>query len=403
MRSANLAKFGKSLERFFCQWCRLSHKIIFGFSLLALLSLSICLGFLLFVYFYPWRTVVILQNSDEVRATGGFFGSLALIEHRGHRLKKLTFYDVYDLDSQLTNFPPAPFGVRLYLSGGQNALHLQDANWDRDFPTSAARINELLQSQLPQPIHFIVAINAGLIKNYLTEFGELAFAHRGEQLTVNADNFTTIARQDHQIFNPERQEKTNFMRAILPSLREHWRQQGGLLNYRLPAFLRQQFASRQIQVYATNPLYQSLIAFWGIDGATRQSKNCQRLYYVESNVGINKSNAHTHTTLSLTPISNKQTTLKITINNDNPYPASEMITKRLHYANFARLLLPPEVKLQAWRLNGEATTAASISNLQDSSGNWWQEQGLLVMVSEQASAVLEADLIGEQACFEVVN
>lgn len=403
MRSANFARVSKFLGKFFHQWCRLRHKIIFGFSLIVLPILSICIGFLFFAYCYSWRTLVILQNSDEIRATGGFFGSLALIEHRFHQIKKLTFYDVYDLDSQLTNFPTAPFGVRSYLSGGQNALHLQDANWDRDFPTSAERINQLLESQLPQPIHFVVAINAQLIKNYLAEFGELTLEHNGEKLIINEDNFTTIARQDHQIFNPKRQEKTTFLRLILPAISEHWRQRVGILSCRLPAFLRQQFVSRQIQVYSTNPLHQKLIAFLGIDGATRQSKNCQRLYYVESNVGINKSNAHTHTALSLTPIVNGQTTLKITINNDNPYPVSKMVTKRLHYANFARLLLPPQVKLQVWRLNGEATVAAGINHLQDSGGNWWQEQGLLVMVGEQESATLEADLISEQSCFEVVN
>lgn len=395
------------LRHFFGHRCQFVfqhlRKIIFGFLLIILSLMAIVLGFLLFVYFYPWRTLLILQNSDEVRATGGFFGSLALIEHQGHQLKQLTFFDVYDLDSQLTNYPPAPFGVRSYLSGGQDALHLQDANWDRDFPTSAERIATMLQKHWLEPIHFIVAVNAQLIQNYLATYGEIALTQDGETLLVNEKNFTTLARKDHQIFNPQRQEKTIFLRLMLTALKNNWRQQGGKFNSQLFAFLRQQFISRQIQIYATNPLYQSLIAFLGIDGATKQPNNCQRLYYVESNVGINKSNAHTHTTFSLTPIVNKKTTLSITINNDNVYPTSKLVTKRLHYANFARLLLPPKVVLQAWRINGESTMAADINYFQDSQGNSWQEQGLLVLVAEQSSATLEADLVSEQDCLEVVN
>src|SRR5579859_7780532 len=85
------------------------------------------------------RYVILFQNSEELRATGGFMGSYALVELQNGRLTKLDIQDIYQPDGQFYGFVEAPPGVKDYLSSGKG-LRLPDANWSPDFPTSAAAI-----------------------------------------------------------------------------------------------------------------------------------------------------------------------------------------------------------------------------------------------------------------------
>lgn len=82
------------------------------------------------------RWVVMFQNITELRPTGGFTGSYALVELRNRTLQLLGVEDIYDADGQVARFRDAPLGIREYTSGN-NGLRLPDSNWWPDFPTSA--------------------------------------------------------------------------------------------------------------------------------------------------------------------------------------------------------------------------------------------------------------------------
>ena len=50
---------------------------------------AVVLGMVIFLFLHSWQSVVILQNSDELRATGGFFGSLVSFQHQGIKFTNL--------------------------------------------------------------------------------------------------------------------------------------------------------------------------------------------------------------------------------------------------------------------------------------------------------------------------
>lgn len=364
---------------------------------------AVVLGMVIFLFLHSWQSVVILQNSDELRATGGFFGSLVSLQHQGIKFTNLEFSDVYHLDGQISTFPPAPVAVRRYLSGGVNALHLQDANWERDFPTSAQTILSLLKNAGSDNFDFLVAVNSRLITNYLAEFGTLSVNINGVATTLDEHNFTTQARQDHEIFNPQRQNKTVFLQAAWNALQADLRQKKISTYLKLASFLLRQLQQRQIQIYALNPLYQRILKILRWSGHMSQPHDCQRIYFVESNVGINKSNAQTATSLSLKTTGDKTAQLEAVFTNSNQYPQSNLVTKRLHYANYQRLFLPPGVNIIAMKVAGEASSPADYRQISDSSGHLWQEAGFLLMIAEGSQLKLEIDLAGETGCFEVVN
>jgi hypothetical protein len=98
-----------------------------------------------FLGFQGARTYLILgQNQQEIRATGGFIGvALQATVDRGH-LADLEYHDsttVDRLSPKHPNNPAPPEPIYWYLWMGK--LLFRDANWSPHFPTSAARLAEL--------------------------------------------------------------------------------------------------------------------------------------------------------------------------------------------------------------------------------------------------------------------
>ncbi len=83
------------------------------------------------------RYLVVLQNSDELRPTGGFLGTIGYIKVKSADMKEMRFDDVYSIDNPISGVwkeqPPAPIKQHL----GVPAWFLRDRNWSPDFPTSA--------------------------------------------------------------------------------------------------------------------------------------------------------------------------------------------------------------------------------------------------------------------------
>lgn len=62
----------------------------------------------------PTRILVLNQNNDELRAGGGFPGTVFLIELEGGKIKKITFHDIYELDSRITEYIEPPEGINQF-------------------------------------------------------------------------------------------------------------------------------------------------------------------------------------------------------------------------------------------------------------------------------------------------
>ena len=85
------------------------------------------------------RYLVLAQDPAELRPTGGYIGTVSIVEFRDGDMTSHDFQDVFDLDLQpgLAYVAP-PQALRDHLLGDVPWL-LADANWSPDFPTSASR------------------------------------------------------------------------------------------------------------------------------------------------------------------------------------------------------------------------------------------------------------------------
>ncbi|MEI7620150.1 MAG: DUF4012 domain-containing protein [Candidatus Falkowbacteria bacterium] len=148
--------------------------------------------------------LVLLQNSDELRPTGGFLGTLGVLQTNLGDLVNFRTSDAYHLDMPASldpNFkvaPPAP--IAKYL--GTDRWFLRDSNWSPDWPTSAQKIqwfyyNEAKYNSDPAikntpQFDGVVAITPRLVTDLLYIVGPITVG--GQE--YNKDNFTDLLQYE---------------------------------------------------------------------------------------------------------------------------------------------------------------------------------------------------------------
>jgi len=131
------------------------------------------------------RILILFQNENEPRSTGGFVGTMAVADFGGGRVK-WSFEDVYALDRLV------PEGAKLeapaFFHGLSRTISLRDANFWPDFPTSAEKIREFFSAIGEKVPDTIVAVNLELARELTRIFGAVRFEKWGLELDEwNAD------------------------------------------------------------------------------------------------------------------------------------------------------------------------------------------------------------------------
>jgi hypothetical protein len=139
----------------------------------------------------PRTYLLLLQNEDELRATGGFItavGTVTLDHAEIAGLKIETSFQVVDDLAHVYPEPPLP--LRQYM--GLPRWVLRDSNWSPDFPTSAARAVTLYHVVRPaQPLAGVLALDQQAVQIFLRALGPVTLTS-GE--TVDADNVRDYMR-----------------------------------------------------------------------------------------------------------------------------------------------------------------------------------------------------------------
>ena len=133
--------------------------------------------------------LVLLQNNSELRPTGGFPGSYALITFENGALKKIFVDDIYRADAGLKKniVPPIPLQ---HITPNWGA---RDAGWFADFPFSARKTIELYQLGLPaqagggSKVDGVLTITPDVIARIFEVIGPIEMPEYG--LTLDANNF----------------------------------------------------------------------------------------------------------------------------------------------------------------------------------------------------------------------
>ncbi|MFC1663299.1 DUF4012 domain-containing protein [Patescibacteria group bacterium] len=133
--------------------------------------------------------LLIFQNNNEIRATGGFISSLAQVAVKQGSVNIVEVpgrgaYEVND-DFELKIIPPRPMWVI------NNEWQIQDANWWPDFPTSARKIIWFYETARGFPINGIVSFTPNIIIKLLDITGPVDMTDKYAEI-VTANNFLEL-------------------------------------------------------------------------------------------------------------------------------------------------------------------------------------------------------------------
>lgn len=138
----------------------------------------------------PKRYLLIFQNQNELRPTGGFLGSIAVIELKNGTIAKwfLPGGGSYDLQGQFTAQLASPHPLRLI----NPRFEFQDMNWFPDFPTSAQKLADTYEKAAGNTVDGVIAITGRVMENLLLILGPIEVPEFRK--TVTRENFMEVTQ-----------------------------------------------------------------------------------------------------------------------------------------------------------------------------------------------------------------
>ncbi|MCX6035358.1 MAG: DUF4012 domain-containing protein [Chloroflexi bacterium] len=240
----------------------------------------------------PRTYLVLIQNSDELRPTGGFISAVGRVEISHGQLISMTVQDSYAIDDFTKEYPYPPQQLLDYM--GSEQWVLRDANWSPDFPTTALEAIHLYQISQPEQVDGVIGLNLKGIEMLIAGLEPLDVLGLPEPVT--AANVIQILREtwnpsqdisrssaDWKAWYSTRKQFIGVaMRAAMDKLlagKANWTQLG------LETI--DAFSQRQLMIYTSPEADMLRLLRW--DGALRSNVG-DYLMVVDANVGFNKSN-----------------------------------------------------------------------------------------------------------------
>lgn len=235
------------------------------------------------------RYLILFQNNNELRPTGGFVGSFAVVDVQKGKLLNV---DVpgggsYDVQGQLDTYlrPPLPLQLINY------RWEFQDGNWFPDFAASAQKMAWFYQHSRGTTVDGVIAINASVLERLLRVIGPVY--NDSYNLALSTD--TALAALQTKV-ELDYDKTTNQPKAVIAEVLAQ------LLSLvqtikpdQLVALLTELNAAlteKEIQVYFPDEKLQKQFRDFGWTGELAASNDHQDyLMVVHTNLGGGKSNA----------------------------------------------------------------------------------------------------------------
>ena len=161
------------------------------------------------------RYLFIFQNNTEMRATGGFIGSFALIDFKNGKIKNLEVPagGGYDTKGSLTKFVTSPKPLQIL----NPKWHFWDANWWPDWPTSAQELMWFYEKSDGPTVDGVISFTPTVFEKILSVLGPIEMPEYN--ITLTQDNFWQTIQKIVET-KPEQKKANNKPKKIIGDLME---------------------------------------------------------------------------------------------------------------------------------------------------------------------------------------
>ncbi len=217
----------------------------------------------------PRKYLFLLQNNQEIRATGGFIGSYGILSIDGHgRINNFFVDGIFNPDGQLFEkiVPPKP------IQKISIAWSMHDSNWFPDFPLSARKAMLFYEKTGGPTVDGVIAVTPTVLQKLLKVTGPIAMDDYGVVLT--SDNFVqNIQYKVEEDYDKEENRPKKILADLTPLVIKKIFSNGDAKTiFKAAEVLNESLMEKQILLYFNNEELQKIVSDLGWSGEVLQTK-----------------------------------------------------------------------------------------------------------------------------------
>lgn len=238
----------------------------------------------------PQTYLILIQNEDELRPTGGFLTAAGSAVVMDGKVISMNIESSDVIDDLNLPFPLPPWQFKQFMN--LNLFLLRDSNWFTDFPTTATWAEYFYSYSRATSANGIITLNMHVIARLLETLGPLDVEGVSTPITSeNVQEYLRSAEKARPKGVSEKWDRKQFLGQLAKPLLEKILNARGQTWTRLMPVLLELLDEKHILLQIDNEEVRALLERMNWDGAVRIPANSDFLMTVDTNMGYNKTNA----------------------------------------------------------------------------------------------------------------
>ena len=232
----------------------------------------------------PKKYLLLFQNNSELRPTGGFPGSYALIGFDRGILRELKVDDIYNIDGQSSKniIPPRE------LQHITPTWGMRDVAWWADFPTSAKKVMQFYtEINGGASVDGVITLTPDIVAQMLSVTGPIELPEY--KLTITADNFIDQIQSEVE-YGDNRVQPKQVLMDLAPKLVAKLGQQDKDKWFQIFQMILHSIEQKKILAYFKDPNLEAVVVKNNLGGEVKTTDS-DYLQVVHTNVKGSKTDA----------------------------------------------------------------------------------------------------------------